>query len=283
MKESVKTLSAFREKLAQGKPVYGPFMKTGDAAFVECAGHAGFDFAILDMEHGPADFFHLQHLIRGAEVAGLLPVVRTCDASETAIGKALDLGAKGVQIPQVQSPDEARAAVSAARYYPLGERGVCRFVRAARYSSTPRDAYFTAANEALVILQVEGKQALNKLDEILGVEGFDILFIGPYDLSQSLGVPGQVSHPAVVEAIGKITEQARAAGVVTGVFCDTPEAAARWRATGKQYLSCSVDVGIFTDACRAIVNQLRSHDPASSGRTDDAERGIRAASTSAVR
>ena len=261
MEDRMNTLSAFKDRLAQGKPVYGPFMKTGDAAFVECVGHAGFDFAILDMEHGPVEFFHLQHLIRGAEVAGLIPVVRTCDSSETAIGKALDLGAKGVQIPQIQSADEARAAVRAAKYYPVGERGVCRFVRAANYSSTPRNEYFVAANDALVILQVEGTQALSKLDEILAVEGFDILFIGPYDLSQSLGVPGQVSHPTVVDAIGKITEQARAAGVVTGVFCDTPEAAARWRSTGIQYLSYSVDVGIFTDACRSIVNRLHSNHP----------------------
>jgi 4-hydroxy-2-oxoheptanedioate aldolase len=97
-------------------------------------------------------------------------------------------------------------------------------------------------------MQVEGKQVLNHLDKILAVKGLDILFIGPYDLSQSLGVPGQVSHPTVVEAISKITKQARAANVVTGVFCDTPEAAALWRSAGIQYLSYSVDVGIFTDA-----------------------------------
>jgi 4-hydroxy-2-oxoheptanedioate aldolase len=252
-------LNIFKDKLKKGEAVYGPFMKTGDAAFVECAGHAGFDFAILDMEHGPVDFFNLQNLIRGAEAAGILPVVRTYDSSETAISKALDLGAKGVQIPQVQSAEEAREVVKAAKYFPKGERGVCRFVRAANYSSTPRNEYFERANEALVILQVEGRQVLNRLDEILGVEGLDILFIGPYDLSQSLGVPGQVSHPAVIEAIGKIVEQAKKAGVVTGVFCDTFEAASLWRKTGIQYLSYSVDVGIFTEACKNIVNQLKTN------------------------
>jgi 4-hydroxy-2-oxoheptanedioate aldolase len=210
------------------------------------------------MEHGPVDFFHLQNLIRGAEAAGILPIVRTYDSSETAISKALDLGAKGVQIPQVQSAEQAREAVKAARYFPKGERGVCRFVRAADYSSMPRNEYFERANESLVILQVEGKQVLNRLDEILSVEGLDILFIGPYDLSQSLGVPGQVSHPSVVEAIRRIVEQAKQAGVVTGVFCDTFEAAGLWRKAGIQYLSYSVDVGIFTDACKNIVNQLKS-------------------------
>ncbi|MDR1338735.1 MAG: aldolase [Prevotellaceae bacterium] len=253
----MQTLRSFKDRLAKGEPVYGPFMKSLDAAFVECAGHSGFDFVILDMEHGPAGFPELQNLIRGAEASGVLPVVRTYDSSEVAISKALDLGAKGVQIPQIQSAEQAREVVKAAKYFPKGERGVCRFVRAAKYSSTPRSEYFELANEALTILQVEGKQVLNRLDSILSVEGLDILFIGPYDLSQSLGVPGQVSHPSVVEAIGNITGQAKKAGVVTGVFCDTFEAAALWRNAGIQYLSYSVDVGIFTEACSSIVNSLK--------------------------
>ena len=257
----MEALRALKAKLAKGESAYGPFMKTADAAFVECAGHAGFDFAILDMEHGPASFADLQNLIRGAEAAGVVPIVRTGDASEGAISKALDLGAKGVQVPQVQSADEAKAVVKAAKYFPQGERGVCRFVRAARYSSTPRSEYFALANEALVILQVEGKQALTRLDSILSVDGLDILFIGPYDLSQSLGVPGQVAHPSVVEAITGITVQAKKAGVTTGVFCDTPEAAALWRSAGIQYLSYSVDVGIFTDACRNIIANLKKQEP----------------------
>ncbi|MDR3261033.1 MAG: aldolase [Tannerella sp.] len=253
----MKTLRTLKDKLEKGEPVYGPFMKTVDAAFVECAGYAGFDFVILDMEHGPAAFSDLQNLIRGAEAAGVLPVVRTYDSSEVAISKALDLGAKGIQVPQIQSAEEAKEVVKAAKYFPEGERGVCRFVRAAKYSSTPRNEYFEQANEALVILQVEGKQVLNELESILSVEGLDILFIGPYDLSQSLGVPGQVSHPSVVEAIRNITEQAKKARVVTGVFCDTFEAAALWRNAGIQYLSYSVDVGIFTEACANIVNKLK--------------------------
>jgi 4-hydroxy-2-oxoheptanedioate aldolase len=250
-------LRTFKEKLSKGAPVYGPFMKTVDPAFVECAGHSGFDFVILDMEHGPASFSDLQNLIRGAEASGLIPIVRTYDSSETAISKALDLGAKGVQIPQIQSAEQAKEVVKAAKYFPKGERGVCRFVRAANYSSISRNRYFALANEALIILQVEGKQVLHKLDSILSVEGLDILFIGPYDLSQSLGVPGQVSHPSVVEAIKNITEQAKKAGVVTGVFCDTFEAEELWHNAGIQYLSWSVDVGIFTEACTKIVNRLK--------------------------
>jgi 4-hydroxy-2-oxoheptanedioate aldolase len=251
------TLEKFKNRLSKGEAVYGPFMKTADTAFVECAGYAGFDFVILDMEHAPTGFADLQNLIRGAGVAGIVPIVRTPDASGTAIGKALDLGAGGIQVPQIQSTEEAEAVVRAARFFPKGERGVCRFVRAARYSSMPRNEYFESANEALIILQVEGARVLDELDDILSVDGLDILFIGPYDLSQSLGVPGQVAHPYVTAAIERITLRAKQAGALTGIFCDTFEAAARWRQAGIQYLSYSVDTGIFTDACTTIVDKLK--------------------------
>ena len=249
-------IQAFKQKLAQGNAVYGPFMKTLDASFVEITGHAGFDFAILDMEHGPAGFADMQNLIRSATLGGLASFVRTSDSSETAISRALDLGASGVQVPQIQSADEARAVIRAAKFFPKGERGVCRFVRAANYSSTPRNEYFTQANEALVILQIEGQKGLDALDDILNVKDFDILFIGPYDLSQSLGVPGDITHAKVVDAIRNITERARKTGIVTGVFADTVEAAKRWKNAGIQYISYSTDVGIYTDACKNILQNL---------------------------
>src|SRR5690554_905406 len=109
----------------EGKCVYGPFMKTGDPAFVEIVGHAGFDFVILDLEHGPSNELALQNLIRGAQIANLCPIVRVSKLDEVLIGRALDVGAQGVQIPQVTTSEEAVIAVKAAKFAPLGERGVC--------------------------------------------------------------------------------------------------------------------------------------------------------------
>ena len=254
---NIDIINSFKQKLARGSAVYGPFMKSLDASFMEITGYAGFDFAILDMEHGPAGFAEMQNLIRGATFGGLASFVRTSDSSESAISRALDLGACGVQVPQIQSAEEARAVIRAAKFHPAGERGVCRFVRAAKYSSMPRNTYFAQANEALVILQVEGQKGLDELDDILSVEGFDILFIGPYDLSQSLGMPGEIAHPKVIAAISDITERARKVGVVTGVFADTFEAVKRWKAAGIQYISYSTDVGIYTDACKLILQNIR--------------------------
>lgn len=242
----------FRHRLAAGGSVIGPFMKTGDPAFVEAAGYAGFDFVILDMEHGPVTVENMQNNVRAALVAGTVPIIRVQDSTESSIGKALDIGSFGVQVPQVQNAAQALSVVRKAKFYPKGERGVCRFVRAARYSSLERNRYFMEANETLVILQLEGLEALENLEGILQVPDVDIIFVGPYNLSQSLGMPGQINHPKVVEKMKFIVERARANNIVVGTFVDTPEGVQTWRDAGVQYISYSVDVGIFTDACRDI-------------------------------
>lgn len=255
-----KLIENFCKKLQNGA-VFGPFMKTGDPAFVEAAGYAGCDFAILDMEHGPESLQNMQNNIRAAQVSGLLPIVRVSTLSEMAISQALDIGCAGVQIPQISTAEEAELAVRAAKYYPWGERGVCRFVRAAHYSAMERTAYFEEANRALVIIQIEGQSAVEHLDEIIAVHGVDILFIGPYDLSQSLGVPGQTTHPKVIEQMRQIVDRASQKGILIGTFTDSIETMKLWIDAGVQYISYSVDVGIFANACldlRARFDELRA-------------------------
>jgi len=248
-----KLLKQFKDKLFNGDSVIGPFMKTGDPAFVEAAGYAGFDFAILDTEHGPVNMENMQNNIRAALVAGILPIIRVQDSSESSIGKALDIGALGIQVPQVEDAVQAEAVVQRAKFYPLGERGVCRFVRAAKYSSLDRNKYFQEANETLVILQLEGVKALENIEAIMEVDEVDVLFIGPYDLSQSLGVPGEISNPKVIEKMQYIVDKAKNKNIVVGTFVDESEAIRKWKNAGVQYISYSVDVGIFVDACKAIV------------------------------
>lgn len=135
-------INQFRRKLNHGEPVYGPFMKTSDAMFVEIAGIAGFDFAILDMEHGPTSLQDQQNNVRASCLRGMLPIIRVNELSENAIGSALDIGASGIQVPQITCSEEAVRVVNYAKFYPQGMRGVCRFVRAADYSSLPRSSYF---------------------------------------------------------------------------------------------------------------------------------------------
>ncbi len=140
----------------------------------------------------------------------------------------------------------------------MGNRGVCRFVRAAKYSVTDRYEYFKNADEALVILQLEGREAIENLDEILEVRGIDVIFVGPYDLSQSLGVRGQVEHGTVVEKIEEINARCREKGIATGVFVDNMAALEKWKKSGVQYLSYSVDIGLYAERCRELIEKYRS-------------------------
>lgn len=247
-------IKTFKEKLLNDNVVIGPFVKSSDPAFIEIIGHAGFDFCILDMEHGPVDYQQMQNNIRAATVCGILPVIRVAENEEGLIGKALDIGALAVQIPQIETASQAKEAVQAAKFYPEGNRGVCRFVRAAEYSSMDRKEYFQSANDALVILQLEGLEAIKNIDSILEVEGIDIIFIGPYDLSQSLGVPGEVNSKIVIDKMKLIVDKARNKNITVGTFIDREEDIKTWKQAKVQYLSYSVDVGIFYDACRSIVN-----------------------------
>lgn len=248
-------ISEFKNKLKQSH-VIGPFCKSLEATYIEIIGYSGFDFCILDMEHGPVTTHNLQDLIRACNVSNVLPIVRVSEISEEAIGKVLDLGAAGIQVPQISHKKAAQQAIQYAKFAPIGERGVCRFVRAADYSMMDRFEYFKKANECLVILQVEGQEGIDNIDDILSVEGLDILFIGPYDLSQSLGVAGQIMHKKVVEQMKYIIEKAKERDVIIGTFVDTIENALYWDSIGVKYLSYSVDVGIFASACQSIIEAM---------------------------
>jgi 4-hydroxy-2-oxoheptanedioate aldolase len=246
----------FLEKIKKGESVLGPFSKTSDPSMIEAMGYAGFDFIIIDLEHGPNTVLNAQNLIRAAEVSGTFPVIRVADNSATDIGKALDIGAKGVQVPQITTAEEARAAVSHAKFSPLGMRGVCRFVRAAEFSNKDRFEYFQEANGQFLILQLEGQEAIANFEDIIAVEGIDVIFLGPYDLSQALGVSGQINHPLVLEKMQYVIEKCKSKNIKSGVFTDKIQDAKRWIDLGVDYISFSVDVGIIQEASKTIIHQL---------------------------
>jgi 4-hydroxy-2-oxoheptanedioate aldolase len=248
---NIKKIEGFRRKLKDAK-CYGIFSKTTDSGMVEAAGHSGLDFIILDQEHGPIGQETLHNHVRAADFSPIVSIVRVNGHDYDIIGSALDSGAYGVQVPNISTSEQARAVVAAAKYHPLGSRGVCRFVRAADYGIRERGEYIADANRALVVLQVEGLEGISNLDTILDVEGFDVLFVGPYDLSQSVGRPGLVDHSEVLELISTIAEKSRRKGVALGSFADTPEALRRQAAMGFTYLSYGVDQNLFLQACSEI-------------------------------
>ena len=248
--ESVKT---FKAAMDSDRGALGPFMICTDPAMVESAGRAGYDFVLLDMEHGTTTFQTLPNLIRAANVTGVCPVVRVPRGSDIWIDQALDVGAGAVMIPQIDTAEQARAAVSAAKFSPVGTRGTCRFVRSAGFGDVPGSEYFSKAQDTVVILQAEGKKAIENLDEILDVPGIDVVFVGPYDLSSSLGHVGEIDHPEVVAAIKEIIAKASAKGVKIGCFADTVEGGKKWRDLGAKFIGYACDTYIFMQAAKADV------------------------------
>jgi len=244
-----------KEQLHQ-RSCLGIFSKTLDSALVEATGLAGLEFIILDTEHGPASLETLHQHVRAAQVGGLAPIIRVQDIDSQTIGAALDTGAAGVQVPNINTAEQARTAIAAARFHPQGQRGVCRFVRAAAFGSQDKREYFRQANDKLLVLQVEGLEGVKNLDAILALGGFDVLFVGPYDLSQSVGKPGEVEAPEVRQLITQIADKAHAKGILLGAFCDTPDNVRYLKTIGFHYLAYSVDIQIYLDACVRLKEML---------------------------
>lgn len=243
--------------IAEGGSAYGMFTLLGEPALVEMIGYAGLDFVVIDTEHSGNTMEQVGNMVRAAEVAGTTAIVRVTSNSPELILRALDSGAGGVLVPQVNTAEEASAAVRAARYAPKGERGIAGVVRAARYGFISMPDYLEGANrENLVIVQIEHIDAVKNLESILAVEGVDGIFIGPTDLSQSMGITGQFNNPELRRTIHSVIEKARLTDKWTGIFCLNAEDAAYWKAAGVRLLTIATEGMIFAAALRSLKKQI---------------------------
>ncbi|MGB5498020.1 MAG: aldolase/citrate lyase family protein [Maribacter sp.] len=253
-------VNILKKALEEGKTVFGPFCKMLDPTVVELAALAGFDFVIIDMEHGPYSIETVQQMVRAAEARGISAVVRVPENSETSILRVLDIGARSVQVPQISTAEDAAKVVSSSLFYPKGERGMCRYVRAGEYTAIEKEEHFGKSNESiLAIIHIEGVAGLENLPTILTYDGIDVIFLGPYDLSQSCGVPGQVHHEKVVKRMEEAVALARKSGKVVGTFVESVEDAKKWEKIGVQYISYAVDTGLILNAFKNITTGLTNH------------------------
>ncbi len=239
-----------KAKLLAGEPVAGVIISSADEQLVEVLGLSGFDYVMIDCEHGHMSVRECETLVRASEAVGITPVVRVPHNSPDMILRHLDTGAQGIVIPQVNSADDARRAVNSVYYHPLGERGLAG-TRAADFGLTSSLAEYTvdANRELAVIALIENVHAIDELPEILEVEGLTAVTIGPADLSQSLGHPGGRNHPEVEAAIERIISLAIAAGVPVGINTSTGEEARAARERGCLQTSVS-SWGLLASATR---------------------------------
>ncbi len=246
-----------KEKLKNGETVYGCFVRYPNAALVEVLGYCGWDFIVFDGEHGTIEPGDCEHMVRAAELQSITPIIRVPVNQPHIILRFLDTGPQGLHVPMVRSAADAEAVVQAVKYQPRGSRGLAA-VRAADYGQrTPFAKYVTEANaETLVVIHIETEDAVERLPEITRVEGLDVIFIGPTDLSNSLGVPGEIQHPKVQATLQRCVDTVSESRLALGIMVPNAEAARQWRSRGARYITVGLEA-ILNPACRTYLKKSR--------------------------
>ena len=239
--------------LREQRPLMGIFTSVPSPPLVKMAGYARFDFVVIDNEHGPAGIETTEHLIRAARGAEIPPIVRVSGANTQEILRTLDIGAAGIQVPQVNTVEQARLVVAAAKYPPVGNRGVAFGTRAAGYGFFGGAGYIEAANtQTVVVTHVETVDAVRNLDDMLRIDGIDVIFIGPTDLSVSMGYPGNPGHPEVQATIADCIKRIAAAGRAPGLMLTGADQFATFAGMGARYLTLSMP-SIIGSALKGII------------------------------
>lgn len=255
MQNPFKTLLA-RKDLPAGYPV-GSWVMSASPVVAEAMGCAGFDWAVVDMEHTPLDMMEVIHLLQAIAGTPMLPITRVPWNDTVLVKRVLDAGVQTLMFPFVQTVEEAKKAVAAAKYPPQGVRGMAAMSRGSRFG-TVKD-YFKVANEAVsVIVQIETPEAMSRMKEIASVEGVDSVFIGPGDLSGAMGHVGNLMHTEVVALMAEGVKACHSAGKPVGTVGGTPEAVATYRSAGFDYVACASDLGLMMRNCAAVLSTIRS-------------------------
>jgi 2-keto-3-deoxy-L-rhamnonate aldolase RhmA len=243
----------FAVRLRRGDRLIGSFVTLPALEVAEVMSAAGFDWLLIDCEHAPLDAMWAQRLLQAARVPGLL---RVADGHESTLKRALDTGAAGVVVPMVNTAQQARAIVSFCKYPPLGSRGV-GIVRAQGYG-LGFEEYVVHANESTaVIVQIEHIAAVENIDAILAVPGVDAAFVGPYDLSGSMGRLGQVDHIDVLAAIEGVRLACERAGMPLGIYVGSAAAAKLYLEKGFSLIAVGIDALMLGNAARQVVHALK--------------------------
>lgn len=230
-----------KAKIARGEPALGVSVMFPSPQIVEMIGHAGFDWVLLDCEHGSIGLADLELMAMAADAVGITAIARPKTNSSADIATVMDRGVKGVQAPHVTSKAEAERVVAAVKFHPEGQRGLAAGTRPDRWGLGAKMTDFVAAQNqgSLVCVQIEDKEAVDNIDDILDAKGVDVFFIGPSDLSQSMGFPGNPKAPPVAAAIEQTLAKIRAAGHAPGMPATT----------------ANVDA-VIASGCRYIYNHL---------------------------
>ena len=245
-------VNSIRDRVLNRELLTGTFLNLGSSLTVEMAANAGFDWLLLDVEHGAGDHSDLPGQMQAAGASA--PFVRIENNDPPRFKRVLDLGASGVMVPYVSTVEEAEQAVASMRYPPRGIRGVAKLNRGSAFGFD-FDEYFTRSHELLTtVVQIETGEAVANIDQIAGVDGVDVLFIGPLDLSVNLGVPQQFDSPTFLEARQKVSDAARKAGKAAGILLLSPDQVAGTVEAGFTFIALGSDGGLVANGMRQLAS-----------------------------
>ena len=246
-----------RRRLAAGEATVGTFVGAASPVVGEVCAAAGVDWLLLDLEHGAGGEEQVRALVPAAAAYGVPTVVRVESAARIRIGRVLDLGAAGVMLPRLDSADEVAAALRHLRYPPAGDRGVATYNRACRFGLDP-GALDREEDRPLGVVQIESAAALDDVGKIAALDGADVLFVGPRDLSHDLGVPGQFNSPVYTAALDKVRVAAAAQGKACGLLVNDGAGAAARIAEGWTFVAIGSDSTLLAAAVTAHLKQARA-------------------------
>ena len=256
-------LNKLRKAIAEKGNAIGTFVGVSTPAIVEILGYTGMDYLIIDTEHGPYDTMPASDLIRAADSRGLSPVVRIADVTHKEIQRAVDNGAEGIIIPCLKRKEDFIKAVDLCKYPPLGSRGFikgrgCGFGNEGWASGSLED-YMRNSNEKVLLLpQCETREALDEIEEIVGIAGIDGIFIGPYDLSISMGIPGQFDAPVFRQAISRVLEACKEAGKLCMIYTNNANEARAYLEMGFDAVANSMDSVMFKKVYQEMADAIRA-------------------------
>ncbi len=241
-------MTTLRE-LVRGGATRGTFLSLGSVGAAEVCALAGFEWLLVDLEHGPGGEEGLTGQLLAGAAHGVPVLVRVESSERIRVGHVLDLGVAGVMFPRLNTPEEVRSTIGHLWYPPRGDRGIATYNRAREFGGDGRDT--ESVNDSLLgIVQIETAPALSNVREIAAIPGVDVLFVGPSDLSMSLGIPGEFDNPLLLEAFDTVIDAAREANVVAGILAVTPERVEALAARGFTFIGVGSDASLLRGAAR---------------------------------
>lgn len=248
-----------KEKILNGEKIVGTVSHLGSGTAIECLGNSGMDFVVIDTEHGPFSYQDVMNYIRAAECSGITPFVRVPDYTRPSLHRAINCGAKGIIVPCIRSVAEVKAFVEEGKFFPKGNH-CFPYARNSEWSQRSygrlKDFFEEANDEVLLIPQCETMECLEHIEEIMAIDGIDGIFLGPYDLSTSMGIPGHFNDPEFLKARARIIKACQAENKVSVCFSPNVDAARKNLADGFSGVAINVDTVIFTNAYKETLAEI---------------------------